>query len=674
MNKAQILEVAKNFAIDGEATSCSPIGNGHINSTFLVNTNDGHKYIVQKINTHAFNDVDSLMNNVFKVTEFLRNNGFESLHAIKTKNNEFYYNSNGNCYRVYDYIEDTICYEKVDNMFLVYADGKAFGKLHRALRKFNANDLKDTIPDFHNTVKRYESLLDAIKEDKNNRVQYCKDEIDFFKSHVQDYSIIMDGIKSSDISIAVTHNDPKINNVLFDKFSGDIRAIIDLDTIMPGSYLFDFGDALRSLFTGDNEDNTDLTKLVVNVDLFEAYLKGYLSEMGDILNSREIELLPFSIYLLASELAMRFLEDFLRGDLYFKTESTNHNLIRARTQIALAKDIIKHFDELNRIVTKTKKKIKKMVMIGIDIGGTSIKGGIVNQKGKLFDEFKMPVVKNEEPKKTVSKLIHLINNFLKMYKYKKEDIFGVGCGVPGIIDSTNGIVTFSSNLKWFNLPLKRLLEEGLGLPVKITNDANAAALAEAKFGSGYKYKSFLMITLGTGIGSGIFVDGKLYEGNLGKGAEFGHSLLVMDGRECSCGRKGCLEAYASATALVKDTKVMMEMHKDSKLWQVSEEQGKVNAKVPFIAARQGDIYAIELVNQYVKYLSEGLINYFNTFRPEAVILSGGLAEEGEYLISKIRDYCQTHDYGLKLCPSVDILKSSVGYDSGKIGAAALFMD
>ena len=247
-------------------------------------------------------------------------------------------------------------------------------------------------------------------------------------------------------------------------------------------------------------------------------------------------------------------------------------------------------------------------------------------------------------------------------------------GVPGLIDSTNGIVTFSGNLKWSNLPLKEMLEEGLGLPVKITNDANAAALAEAKFGSGYKYRSFIMLTLGTGIGSGIFVDGKLYEGNLGKGAEFGHSLLVMDGRLCSCGRRGCLEAYASATALVKDTKEMMEKHKDSLLWKVSEKYEGVNAKVPFEAAKMGDIYAQELVDNYVKYLSEGLLNYFNTFRPEAVILSGGIAEEGKYLIKKIQKYCQEHDYGIKLCPPVDIIKSSVGYDSGKIGAAALFMN
>jgi len=315
-----------------------------------------------------------------------------------------------------------------------------------------------------------------------------------------------------------------------------------------------------------------------------------------------------------------------------------------------------------------------MFYLGVDIGGTSIKGGMVTKDGKLFDTFKMPVIKNEEPEKNIKKLVTLIEKFIKDYNYKKEEIVGVGVGVPGIIDSTHGIVTYSGNLKWFDLPLKKILEDSLGLPVKITNDANAAALAEAKFGLGNKYKSFLMITLGTGIGSGIVIDGKMYAGNFGKGAEFGHSLLVMDGRQCSCGRKGCLEAYASATALVKDTKIMMELHKDSLMWKISEKYGAVSARVPFEAAKERDPYAIELVDYYVKCLSEGLINYFNTFRPEAVILSGGIAEEGEFLISKIRNYCQEHDYGIKLCPPVDIVKSLIGYDSGKIGAAALFID
>lgn len=315
-----------------------------------------------------------------------------------------------------------------------------------------------------------------------------------------------------------------------------------------------------------------------------------------------------------------------------------------------------------------------MFYVGVDIGGTSFKGGIVNSDGKLLFSFKFPVNKNNKPEETINQIVNAIKQLLKDNNFRKEDIVGVGIGAPGMVDSVNGVITFAGNLNWYDLPVKKLLEEGLNLPVRVTNDASAAALAEAKFGAGRKYNSFLMVTLGTGVGSGIVINGKLYEGNFGKGAEFGHSLLVMNGRECGCGRKGCLEAYVSATALTKDIEKMMNMHPDSIMWDISKEHGLIDAKVAFIAAQRGDKYALDLVDAYVSHLSEGLLSYFNTFRPEAVILSGGVAEAGEYLISKIKDYCQKQHYGLKFAPPVDIVKAAIGYDSGKIGAAALFME
>lgn len=670
-----ILDIVNSFDIPNQALNYYPFGNGHINSTYLVYTKGGNRYVLQKINDRIFTDVQLLMNNVYRVTEYLRKNNFETLRAIKTKNGELYFKDEESYYRLYDYIEDTVCFEKVsNNMFLVYCDGKAFGKLHKALANFDASKLGEVIPHFHDTAHRYSAFLESVKNNTNGRKDTCLEEIEIVNSFKNEYSKIVDGIASHEISFSVTHNDPKINNVLFDKFSGEIRAVIDLDTIMPGSYLYDVGDSFRSLFTGDNEDSEDLSKLRVNYDVFEAFIKGYLSEMSGVLTPKEIELLPFSGFLMTIECGMRFLKDYLDGDIYFKTKYKTHNLVRARTQLTLAQDIYNNLDKLSNIIKKVNKNIDNLISIGIDIGGTSIKGASVNAKGQILDSFKMDVVKGEPQETTVKKIINLVNDFINSHKYKNEEIVGVGCGVPGIIDSTNGIVTFSGNLNWHDLPLMELLEEGIGLPVKITNDANAAALAEAKFGSGDKYKSFLMITLGTGIGSGIFVDGKLYEGNLGKGAEFGHSLLVMDGRECVCGRKGCLEAYASATALKKDAQDMMIKHQDSLMWKLYVENHEMNAKIPFKAARMGDVYAQEVIDNYVKYLSEGLLNYFNIFRPEAVILSGGIAEEGEYLISKIRKYCEDRNYGLKMSPKVDIVKSKVGYDSGKIGAAALFMD
>ena len=348
----EIGEIIKHFQIKNNVKEYIPLGNGHINTTFLVTTDNEDKYVLQKINSEAFKDINLLMNNFFKVTNYLRNHGFESLNVIKTKEDKLYYQTENAFYRLYTYIDDVMCYESIDNMYLVYNSARAFGKLHKALKGFDASELGEVIPNFHNTYQRYLNLLNAIELDKCERVRSCLREIEIAKSFEKEYSKIVDGISSGEISLSVTHNDPKINNVLFDKFSGEIRAVIDLDTVMPGSYLYDFGDALRSLFSGENEDSTDLSKLVVDYDIFEAYTKGYLLEMKDTLTKREIELLPFSAFLITIECGMRFLEDYLRGDIYFRTKYPEHNLIRARTQFKLAADIYNDFDNLNKIVQK----------------------------------------------------------------------------------------------------------------------------------------------------------------------------------------------------------------------------------------------------------------------------------------------------------------------------------
>ena len=313
-----------------------------------------------------------------------------------------------------------------------------------------------------------------------------------------------------------------------------------------------------------------------------------------------------------------------------------------------------------------------MIAIGIDIGGTSIKGAGITKEGKVLKVFSMPVVKGDSQDATINKLIEAINNYIKEQGFKKEEILGIGLGVPGVMDTKAGVITYSNNLQWYDLPIVDLIEKGTGLKVKITNDANAAALGEAKYGAGKKYKNIIMITLGTGVGGGIIIDGKIFEGNLGKGAELGHSVLVLDGEQCSCGRKGCFEAYASATALIRDTKRAMDKNKKSKCWEISEKLGKVDARVAFEAERAGDEVGHQLVENYVKYLGEGCLNYFNIFRPEALILSGGIANEGEYLLSRLRKYFEDRNYGFQGTPKVDLLVSELGYDSGKIGAGALF--
>lgn len=312
-----------------------------------------------------------------------------------------------------------------------------------------------------------------------------------------------------------------------------------------------------------------------------------------------------------------------------------------------------------------------MIAIGIDVGGTSIKGAAINSSGKVFDVFCMPVKKGEKGEVTLDKLGTLINEYLANHKFD-EKVVGIGLGIPGLIETTTGIVRSSANLKWEDLPVVEILSKKTGLPVRITNDANAAAFGEAKFGAGKNYNSSIMLTLGTGVGGGVVIDGKLFEGNEGKGTELGHMVIELNGRQCGCGRKGCLEAYASATGLIIDTKASMEKHPESLMHKISKDYGEVNGRVAFDAAKFGDEAAIEVVNQYVFYLGEGILNFANIFRPNVVILSGGIANQGEYLTSKLIKHLEKQDYGYKNAPKVDIVIASLGYDSGKIGAACLF--
>lgn len=314
-----------------------------------------------------------------------------------------------------------------------------------------------------------------------------------------------------------------------------------------------------------------------------------------------------------------------------------------------------------------------MIVLGIDIGGTSIKGASINDKGLILDRFSLQVKKEDTPETTIGNLANIINEFIYNHQYK-EKIKGIGIGVPGIVDFDLGTVISSPNLPtWEGFNIKEFLQKSTKLPVFLNNDANVAALGESIFGAGKKYKNMIMLTLGTGVGGGIIIDKKIYDGNKHRGAELGHMVIELNGRQCGCGRKGCFEAYASATALIRDTKEAMDAYPESELHQVYEELQEVTARNAFIAARRNDPAALEVVNNYVIYLCEGIMNYCNIFRPEAVVLSGGVANEGDYLLNKVRDYLEEHEYGFHLSPKVNIEIASLGYDSGKIGAACLVL-
>lgn len=348
-------ELLDRFALEGDIETVAPYGNGHINKTFLVKT-DVKSYIFQFVNAAVFPDVAGLMNNVALVTEHLRSKGIPTLHIVKTKEGENFIRVGDEFFRGYDYVENSVCYEKLPNLDMVRRAAEGFGRFHNGLSDIDVSQIVDVIPDFHNTKKRYRDFCDVLRMNPVGRLSECKAEADFLVSRQADYSLLVDALEDGSIRPSVTHNDPKINNVAFDKDTGEVACVLDLDTVMGGTFLYDFGDGLRSLFTGDNEDSEDLSKLVVDMDIYETYLDGYFSMMKDSINAKEIELLPVSILVIAEELALRFLGDFLNGDKYFGVKFPAHNLVRARTQIALAKDLIAHMDELQE---RTKKIVAK---------------------------------------------------------------------------------------------------------------------------------------------------------------------------------------------------------------------------------------------------------------------------------------------------------------------------
>ena len=310
--------------------------------------------------------------------------------------------------------------------------------------------------------------------------------------------------------------------------------------------------------------------------------------------------------------------------------------------------------------------------IGVDIGGTNLKFGIVNREGKILAKCSYRFDKTISSTEVVKGLGIEINKFLVTNKIDKKDISGIGIGCPGSIDSTKGICDYSNNLKFNNVPLVDLIEKTTGLKAKAANDANVACLGEARFGSGKNYQNIVFLTLGTGVGGGLVLNKKIYEGKDGKGAELGHSIIELNGRKCTCGRRGCLETYASATALIKDTKEAMKKHPESHLWNyVENDIDKVGAKTAFSVASEGDKTAIEVVNNFIYYLGEGILNFINIFKPDIVLLGGGVSYQGDSLINPLNEYIKKAHYGFGGGPKVSVAVASLGNDAGIIGASCL---
>lgn len=314
-----------------------------------------------------------------------------------------------------------------------------------------------------------------------------------------------------------------------------------------------------------------------------------------------------------------------------------------------------------------------MYYIGIDIGGMSIKGGLTNEKGEIL--FRHTVVTGSYTKEhtIASDLCVVVDELLKQSGISTAELCGIGVGSPGSIDSDAGIIRYSNNIPMEKVEISSPLSQKYGVPVSIANDADCAALGEQRFGGGMGKKDVILITLGTGVGSGFIIDGKLYSGRKSAGAEAGHMVIRTGGEKCNCGRRGCWERYASASGLIRQTTAVMGKYPDSLMHKIADVEGKVSGKTAFDAAKQGDKAGAKVVKQYLKYVSEGIINLANIFRPQFILIGGGISHEGDYILKPLQRSLNSLTYGAKFNPKVKLALATLGNDAGLLGAAALNM-
>ena len=357
-------EVLEAYGFADGLASCERYGSGHINDTFrVIREGDGgeERYILQRMNHEVFKDPVGLMGNVSGVTTFLRkkiveNGGDpdrETLNLVPTVDGAvFYRDSSGNYWRVYLFIANATCYNLVEKPEDFYQSGKAFGHFQRLLADYPAAELVETIPGFHDTPKRFETFKQAVAEDICGRAGRVQEEIRFVMDRAADMGVAKEMLAAGRLPLRVTHNDTKLNNIMIDDATGEALCIIDLDTIMPGLSIFDFGDSIRFGANTAEEDETDLSKVSLSLPLYETYTRGFLEGCGGSLTEQEKQMLPMGAKLMTLECGMRFLTDFLQGDTYFKIHREDHNLDRTRTQFGLVADMEKKWAEMEAIAAK----------------------------------------------------------------------------------------------------------------------------------------------------------------------------------------------------------------------------------------------------------------------------------------------------------------------------------
>ena len=362
-NLRKCKQIVSYFNVVGDVVSSFKYGNGHIHQTYVVTTMTNltsKRYILQRVNDFVFKNVEGLMENIALVTSYnlkkVQEEGGnvekECLRLVPTKDGKYFIKTDLGYYRMFYFIEGATTYQVVEKPEDFYESAVAFGKFQKRLDGFDASKLFEVIPAFHNTRKRYNDLMTTIAQNKSGRADKVKDEIAFAKSHESICDTIVDMLAGGTIPTRVTHNDTKLNNVMIDDITGKAAAVIDLDTLMPGSMLYDFGDSIRFGCNPCSEDEKDLTKVVFDINLFKVYAEGFLSVVKETITQKEREYLALSAILMTLECGMRFLADYIDGDIYFHSSYAEQNLDRARTQFKLVSDMENRIDEMNDIISR----------------------------------------------------------------------------------------------------------------------------------------------------------------------------------------------------------------------------------------------------------------------------------------------------------------------------------
>ena len=350
-------QVLQQFCFDGEPVACELFGNGHINRTYRVICENGKEYILQRVSQVAFHHPEQLIENIDAVTAHIAHKPElhqQTLHLIETKDGKkFYIAPDGEFWRAYSYIANGICLEAPRTPQDFYEAAVAFGAFQLALADFPPQRLHETIPHFHDTADRFRQLRESVAADAAGRVKDVQPELDFLFAREEELCTLCRMQAAGELPLRVTHNDTKLNNVLLDPQTGCAKCVLDLDTVMPGLSAYDFGDGVRFGASSAAEDEKDLDQVWLKLDMYQAFLEGYLDACGHALTPKEIEVLPLGAKIITAELAMRFLKDYLEGDVYFKIDYPTQNLDRCRTQLKLVADMEAKWPEMQRILHET---------------------------------------------------------------------------------------------------------------------------------------------------------------------------------------------------------------------------------------------------------------------------------------------------------------------------------